>query len=339
MGIPQTITMTSSQRKIQLALIGLLLRGSVVDLFSIIGLNSLEAPINIIAIVLFLVGFIEIFKKEAKFIIASTLIFAFIWWLSLQFHPENIPYIKEEGGQFFIYSLPFLWFGYYFVKKKYYLELFFPVAKAKLILALVVQLAIIAGAKDIFKGDYQTAANSMIVGLIAVSYLAISQKKAIDMVLTVVGTLVLFAVGSRSSFVAVLFFWLAYYLSITSSKRSRVIMIIGLVLVVLIGFNPIIRVISSLAGSAGFSTHLSEALEGGAVFQDEQRDMLYAGFVSLIGQSPWGYGVMGDRYISYSSGIYWKPIYPHDFYLEILVNFGYVIGSIIALIFTYYFLH
>ena len=92
----------------------------------------------------------------------------------------------------------------------------------------------------------------------------------------------------------------------------------------------------AISGSLGFSTHLSEAVSSGAVFNDENRELLYAGFVSMIWQKPWGYGIMGDRYISYEYGLFYKPIYPHNIYLEVIINFGYVIGIIICALFTFF---
>ena len=322
-------------QKINIALIGLLLRGTVIDLFNAVGLGFLNPIANALAIAMFLIGLIELLRSDAKCVIISSLFFSLLWWISILLHPETLVYVKEEGIQFFIYCLPFLWFGHYFVKKAIYLELFLPVARIKLILALFLQLLILLGvSQDIYKGDYQTAANSILVGLVAVFYLALRDKKRLDITMSVLGTIILLIVGSRSSFVAIVFFWVIYLVSIAKSKELSFLIVFVALLVIAFGLDPLLKFTANVAQGIGLTGHLTEALQTGGVFVDEQREELYLGFTALIRQSAWGYGILGDRYISYQHGIFWKPIYPHNIYLEVLVNFGYILGSVIAVIFT-----
>ena len=122
-----------------------------------------------------------------------------------------------------------------------------------------------------------------------------------------------------------------------TSNKQKIIIILSLVVVLLFfNFQQIIAPIASVAESFGFSTHLTDALAQGSVFEDENRELLYAGFWTLIWQEPLGYGIMGDRFISYDTGIFWKPIYPHNIFLELMVNFGYVIGIVLSVTLVYY---
>ena len=59
--------------------------------------------------------------------------------------------------------------------------------------------------------------------------------------------------------------------------------------------------------------------------EDENRTLLYASFWEAAQDRTFGYGVMGDRYISYHDGFFFKPIYPHNIYLELIVDFGVII--------------
>lgn len=322
----------SSNKRISIALVGLLLRGTVADLISVMGLSVLAPVVDVLAVLCFLYGVLELLRREYIFVVFSTLFFTLLWFVSTQLHPENLTYVKEEGTQFFIYCLPFLWIGYYCVKQGLYLDLFLPVAKVKLILALIVQLFILMNPSvDIFKGDYMTAANSLIVGLMATYYLVVRDKKMFDITLAVVGTLVILLVGSRSSLVAILFFWLVYWLANEKRKGVRYGALALVVLVFMLGSSSLLTIFSTLANSVGYSTHITDALTGEGIFSDESRTQLYEGFMGMIALSPWGYGIMGDRYISSAYNLYWKPIYPHNIFLEILVNFGYIIGTVIIL--------
>lgn len=327
----------NKSNKITLALYGLLLRGTIADLINVLSLNSLEPLINIIAIFLFIIGFSVLIIQEFKFILLSGLIFSFAWIISTILHPENLEYVKDNSIQFFIYVLPFLWLGYFFIKEGFFLELFLPVARVKLIIALFVQIIIfLLPSRDIFEGDYQTTAYSIIGGLISVYYLAVKNKKKIDVILSVIGTVILFLCGSRSIFVAILFYWLVYFIKQTSKSTKLALIAISLILFISVSFQQIFDPIAQMANSFGSSTHLVEALQSGTLFEDRAREELYTGFITLISISPWGYGIMGDRYISYQTGLFWKPIYPHNLFLEIMVDFGYIAGSIISIMLLYY---
>ncbi len=318
------------------ALAGLLLRGTVVDLFKVFSMGWMEPVVNIIAFALFIVGLLQLVKLELKTIAISTITLTLLWVYSYYHFPGNKPYIEENFIQFFIYCLPFLWMGYYFVKSGLQLDLFLPIAKIKLVLALIVQIIIfIVPSADIFEGDYQTAAYSIIVGLIGVYYLSIRDKEISDILLSVFGTLILLLAGSRAIFLSVIFFWLIYLINKVNFKNSILIVIVAL-FISLFGFQTILKPIDVLSQRFGFSTHLSEALVSGTIMEDENRTLLYASFWEAAQDRRFGYGVMGDRYISYHDGFFFKPIYPHNIYLELIVDFGVIIGSTVFLILLFY---
>lgn len=327
----------ANNNKIKYALYGLLLRGTIADLLKVFSMGSLEPILNVIAIGLLLLGVIELLKQETRFVCYSTIVFIIIWGVSTLLHRENTIYVKENITQFFIYCLPFMWFGYYFIKHAIFLDTFLPIARIKLVLALIVQVIILIDpSRDVFAGDYQTAAYSIIVGLVSTYYLALRDKKIADIVLSIMGTLVLMICGSRSIFISILFFWIVYLFSHYNNRKKVITLLIIVLIFTLFSFQEIISPIVSIAESLGFSTHLTEALTQGSLFEDENRELLYAGFWGLIWQSPMGYGIMGDRYLSYHTGLFWKPIYPHNIFLELMIDFGYVLGLFLCIALVYF---
>lgn len=322
---------------IKYALYGLLLRGNFADLLKFFSLDSLEPLVDVICIFLFILGTFELLKIEFKFISGSTLFFVTLWTASTILHPSNTIYVKENLLQFFVYCLPFMWLGYYFIRHSIYLDLLLPIGRIKLVLALIVQyLILFFPSRDMFNGDYQTAAYSIIVGLVCTYYLALRDKKDIDKFLSVLGTLTLLIVGSRGIFVSVIFFWLIYFLS-QAKKKTKIILIVSTALLFsCFSMQQIFSPIAAISQSFGFSTHLTDAISNGEVFEDGNRELLYVGFWMLIFRYPFGYGIMGDRYISYSTGLFWKPIYPHNIFLELMVDFGFIIGAILGLVLVYY---
>lgn len=326
-------------RLVNIGLAGLLLRGSVTDLFRVLFGQSriIESVIAILAISMFIISLYELLRCCSKVVISSLFVFAVIWGISFYFYPKNRPYIIGEYQQFFIYTLPFLWMGYYLVKTDTFINLVIPIAKIKLVLALIVQILILLHlSPDIFNGDHQTTSYSLIFGLSALYYKSTRDKRVDDIVLSIIGTVVLLLVGSRSIFLSVIFYWIVYYLAVEKQKKRIYFIILITLLITIIGLDPFITSLSKVAESVGYSTHLTESLSDNAIFRDENRTLLYTSFISFVKESPFGYGIMGDRYLSYSSGLFYKPIYTHNIFLEICVDFGYVFGLILIVILLVY---
>lgn len=330
-------TLPKGLKRIYLLLIGLLLKGPIVDFITIFQVPVLEPLVTVICFILFIIGLTELLKSSWGVVASSTSVFFALWLFSYIFYPNNRTYIEENYVQFFIYVLPFFWIGYYFIKHKLYLDVFLPIAKVKLILATINQLIILLyPSLDIFDGDYMTAANSMLVGLIAVYYLAFRHKKSFDIALMIFSTFILLLSGSRGVFASILFFILVYC-AIRTNFKGKLIFISFILLLLIFDFKSIlIQPIASFAESIGYSTHLVDALVDQSFFEDENRKVLFDGFLNSAYNSPLGYGIMGDRYISVAHNIWHKPMYPHNFYIELIVDFGYILGSVIALVFTYY---
>ena len=324
----------SSDTNVKLALTGLLLKGTVTNFFLVLSMKSAASAVFPIAILLFLIGFKDLFLKIGGFIVTSTLAMIAIWGLTILFFPMNLTYIKEEWSQSFINCFPFMWLGYYFIKKGVYLDYFLPIARVKLIIALLVQVIILVNpSKDIWNNDYMTAANEMLVGLIAVNYLYIRERKNLDLFLVVTGTLLMLTVGSRGGVMSILFFWGCWWIMAKRNIMKNVvyIMLFGIFLLL---SGPIMNTIFSMSKVFGYSSHIEDTIEGGGLFTDKARMSLFTFFIDKIKESPFGYGVMGDRFLT--DGFYFKPIYPHNLYIEILTNFGFVTGGIISLILTFY---
>lgn len=315
-----------------------MISGSMADLVNVLledAVNeSVEVFFDVIGLILFLISLPELFRRESKTIILSTLFFCILWWLSGLFNPQNVPFLKEQSRQFFLYVLPYFWIGSYLVRRGLFLNGFLQIARWKFFLSISAQLIIILQpTRDIFGGDYMNAANALVVGLISVSYLAFRDRKWYDITSAVVGTVVLFMNGSRGIFLSLVLFWVLIYIY-SSTRNTKSLLVSTAILLLIIGVSgPLLDVFSSLSERAGISTHLTDALGSNeGLFFDENRAYLYANFWQAILEKPiWGYGIMGDRAISESFAS--KPIYPHNLFLELFVDFGMIIGVIVMLLF------
>ena len=119
------------------------------------------------------------------------------------------------------------------------------------------------------------------------------------------------------------------------SKKGVVIILLSAIgLIFGLFYDEFLKLIHVMSTKVGFSTHLIDALSTNSIMQDKNREFLIENFIRSIKESPFGYGVMGDRYLSKSIyGI--KPMYPHNIFLEIMVNFGYVIGGLLCIVLVF----
>lgn len=330
-----------SNKIITLSFLGLMLNGTLENLFKIIEIPGAIEASNIISIFFYLLGLLELFKKETGLIIYSYFIFGGIWALSYFFFPNNVPYLNDELIQFFFGHMPFLFFGYYFIKENFGLSIFLPIARIQLILAIIVQLLIFlfGSSYDVYNGNYQVAAYALMCGLISTYYLSLKEKNYLDIFLSIIGTILLIIVGSRAVFVALVFFWVMYFFMNKSVSANITVFLIIILFFTVIDIQSLLRPLRQLATSLNISTHLVDALLSGGIFEDDSRVDLFAGFWDLAKEKPFGYGVMGDRYISFQTGLFRKPIYPHNIFMEILVQFGYLGGSVLIIWFLNRFIH
>lgn len=71
----------------------------------------------------------------------------------------------------------------------------------------------------------------------------------------------------------------------------------------------------------------------GSIMQSSGRDRIWANTMEMITEKPWiGWGVGGDA-------VYFGGTYPHNIFLEILLNFGIIIGGIICVVIIMYVIH
>lgn len=94
--------------------------------------------------------------------------------------------------------------------------------------------------------------------------------------------------------------------------------------------NAIGTVLEQVLGETSSRT-LSLLIEGEMqdILNDSGRTRLYNMAIEMIKDGFWGYGVYGDRYII--GRVYWVG-YCHNIFLELLIDFGWIIGGIFCVI-------
>jgi O-antigen ligase len=156
--------------------------------------------------------------------------------------------------------------------------------------------------------------------------------------------LVIIFSGARGPFVCLgLFIGIKFLLNTGISLKKRITLIIiacMLLTIILFFLKDILFYLSEVGANKGFSLRLVSRLADKSLFADEGRDMLRKYSVQLLLDNPFfGVGIYNDRIIlanemganaGETSGFY-----PHNIFLEVLLHFGLIIGSLMILWFLW----
>lgn len=182
---------------------------------------------------------------------------------------------------------------------------------------------------------YMEYANAISIGIALLLYYSIFDSSIIDFVLSIIGLISLLLYGSRGSLVTLLalliiFLWLKI--------RNKKILILGCIfLFVFTLFGPMfVSTIITKMINLGIDSRTIEKLINGNLFKSNDRIMIYEYLISIILKKPiLGTGICGDRYFLPLRFTGTDATYAHNLFIEILVDYGLIIGSLLILLLLY----
>lgn len=139
--------------------------------------------------------------------------------------------------------------------------------------------------------------------------------------------------GSRGPLLGVGLIFLIFLFDYVKSKPLyKKIILIGLfifvMIIILINFTTIVREMALFLQKIGISSRTITKIISGEITDDSGRARLYQIALDLIRHGgPFGNGIYGDRYTISSLTTMWIG-YCHQIALEILVDFGYLLGGV-----------
>lgn len=165
-------------------------------------------------------------------------------------------------------------------------------------------------------------------------YLFKDKKKIVifPIALGVIGILVYGSRGTLIGFLIGIVLLIIFYNSGRMSRRSYFILFLFAGLGIFFLSDTGLTIISTTLKNAGLNSRFIDSLVDFSFSNFEEtsngRWIIWITVAELIKNGPfYGYGVMGERNAVYSVGMKWG--YSHNVFLEILSNFGWLIGSII----------
>lgn len=149
-----------------------------------------------------------------------------------------------------------------------------------------------------------------------------------DLILAVLGIIMIFIGGARGPFLGIIIFGVLYVLMSTSESKHKVRNILLILIIgglVFIYYRAILTFAGNLLESVGISSRTITKLLDGSISEDNGRTMIWAAAVNCIRENPFGSGAMGARNAIYK--IHFVG-HPHNLFLEILIDYGVIIGFI-----------
>lgn len=169
-------------------------------------------------------------------------------------------------------------------------------------------------------------------------YLFIKRQKKIAIVPIVIGVVGILVYGSRGSLIGLVLgavLMVLFYNKEKMTWKNYVFLFLIAALFIFCLSDSGLLLVSMLLKNAGLNSRFIDSLVEFSYSNFEEisngRWAIWTTVIDLIKSGPfYGYGVYGERNAVYGIGMKWG--YSHEIFLEILVSFGWLFGSIIIII-------
>jgi len=163
------------------------------------------------------------------------------------------------------------------------------------------------------------------------------EKKPLYFVLAGISIIEIILGGSRGPLLYIAVMAILLFLRYRKTINIKIRALMTLLIVLLAGICLVLGIEGSvvllgtiLSKVLGTSSRTVQTLLGGtsSALDSSGRDQLYAIALNMIKNGFWGYGAYGDRYVIGQT--FWVG-YSHNLFLEILIDFGWIVGGILCI--------
>lgn len=159
----------------------------------------------------------------------------------------------------------------------------------------------------------------------------------------ITSNVLIFISGARGPLIATGLFLLLRTLGSLSSKNNRFYLLIMMSFIfgiIIFYSNTILHTLDFIVSKYSFSSRLVNFFNNEQILQDDGRNRLWQCSYDILSHYPaFGVGLGCERYLL-NSMVYGSPYsamgnYPHNIFLELLVQYGIIIGTAIIIYFSY----
>ena len=244
------------------------------------------------------------------------------------FFPNNAEYLQSDWWRILILAAPFYLVGVSYSDKVCSRDLFW-CSVVGVVVIFVYRLYLI-GAGKAPENDDMDVAYKLLPSVMYLIYYAYNKKQKIYWVIAIASSFFMVVFGTRGPILCILIYIIALMMYGVMKERSiKKMLALTVIIVIVIAIfsqeDVFLRLsvkLSNRLGSLGFSSRIFDYYLAGEAAQSKGREILAQKAIEAIIREPlFGYGFTGDRYL--------LGIYVHNFILEILCQFGVILGSVI----------
>ena len=274
-----------------------------------------------------------VLKRNSIFFIFSYIFFVCLFLLSALINPETIEFLPNIAFWLFVICLPTAQYYLAIRDKTIFLNMLIFSGYYQLFLGLVIIISMI-----LTTPTYDMVFSYlMLVPMIILTYKLLFIKfRIIDVALILSALIAVVTVGSRGpllSYVMYLILLFVNYL-IKNRLKAKAFMLFlvstAFMSAIVLNFNFFIKQLNNLLIRHGVQSRTMYLLLSDNIDFSTGRSEIFSNTVNNIMLNPMlGYGIGGDR-------VFLNGTYPHNIFLEIIAQFGIILGGIFSLILITY---
>lgn len=252
----------------------------------------------------------------------------FVFLLNFIFFPENHPYIKEVIFPFFFMCLPAFVYSMSLDDLNILKKIMKKSSLIVFIFGTILFVLTLSGKVSIGVYSMELSYYMLLPAIMFIDEL-LENFSPKTMLASLISIMVILSLGSRGALICIVLFivlkLIRFGFNMTYKKFFYSLLIIGTIMTSLIYFENILKYIDNVLMSFGIRSRSIQIFLSGDVHLSG-RDNIYQNIIREIYSNPiLGIGLAGDRRFTDTG-------YAHNFFLEVLSNFGVVFGSIILII-------
>ena len=170
--------------------------------------------------------------------------------------------------------------------------------------------------------EYMTFSYNLLLPTTFVLLLCIKEFKVYRASVAILGIGLIFVAGCRGALLGAVIsplIYIFFFGKLDKNIKYRVtILLVALVFIVLFFYDPILKLVSSKLMGIGLNSRTLEKLQNSSIMDDSGRGSILQNTMSQVDLL--GHGLWGDRVIL-------NGRYPHNIIAEILIDYGWILGS------------
>lgn len=307
--------------------------------FIIAGLGAYTVIINP---AIFIIGMLMssriVFSSIRSIDIALYVSIGFMILLWTFFRPQTYVFFKDNYMDFMMYVLPCYFIGLTINYERDH-EILLWLARMSFIVVLFWQICLLLRLVEVSEGadgglgEQMEQAYMLVYPICFLFNESMKKHKLIDIIMTIISIILLLMMGTRGPFIVICIYLAVYLVFLKEYKKYKLFwrsLVIGLLFILLKYSTVISLAMIPISTELGFSSRVFQNIVDSGYNLDDSsgRDDIYGPTLNAIqsNEGILGYGWGGDRNLNNMG--FWA----HNFELEILAQFGILVGGLILLL-------